>query len=138
MIKTSFIALLLIAAIARADQASEAVSASLDADGVQRATLVLDSFSYTPSHLVVTVDRPVELTLVSKSGLTPHNLVLDDAASGLSLRQDVRAGQTVTLSFTPTRAGRFAFFCDKKPPFMASHRDRGMEGVLEVRPVAEP
>lgn len=138
MIKTSLVSLFLVAAAASADQPSAPVAATLDADGVQRATLILDSFSYTPSHLVVTVGRPVELTLVSKSGLAPHNLVLDDPASGLALRKDVRAGQTVTLSFTPTRTGRFAFFCDKKPPFMASHRDRGMEGVLEVRPAAEP
>lgn len=30
-------------------------------------------------------------------------------------------------------AGSFAFFCDKKAPFMASHREKGMVGVLEVR-----
>jgi plastocyanin len=109
------------------------VTATLDADGVQRATLILDNYSYTPSHLVVAAGKPVELTLASESGFAPHNLVIDDPASDLSIRQDVGSGKTVQLAFTPTRAGRFVFYCDKKAPFMASHRKKGMEGVLEVR-----
>lgn len=107
--------------------------AVIDADGVQRATLTLDSYSYTPRDLVVEVNRPVELTLTSVSDFVPHNLVLDDPASGLDLRQDVGAGKTVQLRFTPTQVGRFPFFCDKKAPFMPDHRSKGMEGVLEVR-----
>lgn len=105
----------------------------MDADGVQRTTVKLDSYFYSPSHLVVQVDKPVELTLVSESSFAPHNLIIDDPASGLSIRQDVGSGKTVKLAFTPTKTGSFAFFCDKKAPFMASHREKGMEGVLEVR-----
>ncbi len=103
------------------------------ADGVQRATITLDSYSYAPSHLVVAAAKPVELTLISVSGFAGHNIVIDDPASGLSIDQDVGAGKTVKLTFTPTRTGTFAFYCDKKAPFMASHREKGMEGVLEVR-----
>jgi plastocyanin len=124
------------AAQAGETDAAAPITASMDADGVQRATLTLDSYSYTPSHLIVTAGRPVELTLVSVSSLVPHNLVLNDPASGLSLKQDVGAGKTVKLTFTPTQPGTFAFFCDKKPPFMSSHRAKGMEGKLEVRPAA--
>jgi hypothetical protein len=28
--------------------------------------------------------------------------------------------------------GRYPFYCDKKLFFMAGHREKGMEGVLEV------
>jgi plastocyanin len=108
-------------------------TATLGADGVQRATLVLDNYSYEPSHLIVEVNRPVELTLVSESGFTPHNIVIDDPASALFVRKDVGSGKTVKVTFTPTVTGSFAFYCDKKAPFMASHREKGMEGVIEVR-----
>lgn len=109
------------------------VAATVDADGVQRLTMVLDNYFYRPKHIVVAVDKPVELTLVSESGFAPHNIVIDDPASGLDIRKDVGSGKTVKLSFTPKRTGTFVFFCDKKAPFMASHRAKGMEGVIEVR-----
>jgi len=109
------------------------IVATIDADGVQRATLVLDSYSYSPSHLIVEVNRPVELTLTSVSSFAPHNLVIDDPESGLAIRHDVGSGSTSQLRFTPTHVGTFPFFCDKKAPFMASHRKKGMEGTLEVR-----
>ncbi len=116
-----------------ADEAAAPVTATLDADGVQRATMTLDNYAYVPGHLIVAANEPVELTLVSESGFASHNIVIDDPASGLSIRQDVGSGKTVKLTFTPTRAGTFPFYCDKKAPFMASHREKGMEGVLEVR-----
>lgn len=115
------------------DAAAGPVTATIDADGVQRATLMLDSYSYTPSYLIVEVNKPVELTLTNESGFVTHNLVLDDPASGLKLKQNVGGGDTAKLAFTPTRTGTFVFYCDKKAPFMASHREKGMEGKLEVR-----
>lgn len=113
--------------------AAAPVTATLDADGVQRAAMVLDSYSYSPSHLVVEVGKPVELTLTRASSMVPHNIIIDDPASGLSIDQDVPGGKTVILRFTPMHTGKFAFYCDKKAPFSASHREKGMEGVLEVR-----
>jgi heme/copper-type cytochrome/quinol oxidase subunit 2 len=115
-----------------------AAVATIGADGVQRLTLVLDSYSYEPANLVVEVNRPVELTLTSESSFVPHNLVLDDPASGLNLRQDVGPGKTVKLTFTPTKVGRFAYYCDKKATFMPSHRAKGMEGTIDVRAAPAP
>lgn len=110
-----------------------AVTATVDADGVQRVKMILDSYSYEPAHLIVAAGKPVELMLESISGFAPHNIVIDDPASGLNVRKDVGAGNTTTVTFTPDKTGKFAFYCDKKAPFMASHREKGMEGVLEVR-----
>ena len=36
------------------------------------------------------------------------------------------------IAFTPAKVGSYPFYCDKKPWFLASHRKKGMEGVLEV------
>lgn len=116
-----------------ADSASPPYTVPLDQDGVQRATVQLDSYSYSPNHLIVQVGKPVELTLVSVTLITPHNFILLDSAAGLAVEQDIGAGKTVVVRFTPTRPGLFPFYCDKKLPFFPSHREKGMEGRLEVR-----
>ena len=103
------------------------------ADGMQRATIILDSYSYTPQHLIVQAGKPVELLLTSITTITPHNFVLWDEAAGLFIERDVSAGKTVTVQFTPTKPGTYSFYCDKKLLFLPSHREKGMEGTLEVR-----
>ncbi len=102
-------------------------------DGIQRVTIILDSYSYSPNHLVVESGKTVELTLTSVTTITPHNFIIKDSAGGLSVEQDVGAGKTVLVRFVPTQRGLFPFFCDKRLWPMPSHRDKGMEGVLEVK-----
>lgn len=101
----------------------------LAADGVQRATITLDSYSYTPKHLIVEAGKPVELTLTSVTTITPHNFIVKE----LSVEQDVSAGKTVVVTFTPTQTGLFPIYCDKRLWPLPSHRDKGMEGTLEVK-----
>ena len=103
------------------------------ADGVQRATVTLDSYSYSPNHLIVEAGKPVELTLTSVTTIIPHNFIIKDPAGSLSVEQDVSAGKTVTITFTPTQPGTFPIYCDKRLWPLPSHRDKGMEGKLEVR-----
>ena len=102
-------------------------------DGVQRAVVEADSYDFVPRHLVVRAGTPVELTFKSLTWLVPHNVVIDDPRSGLAIREAIPAGESVTVRFTPVVAGTFAIYCDKKLPFFKSHREKGMEGVLEVR-----
>ena len=102
-------------------------------DGIQRATVILDSYSYTPSHLIVQAGKPVELLLTSITSITPHNFLLKNEAAGLSIERDVSSGRTVTVQFTVRKPGLYPFYCDKKLLFFPSHRVKGMEGVLEVR-----
>ena len=103
------------------------------ADGVQRATVTLDSYSYSPNHLIVEAGKPVELTLTSVTTIIPHNFIIKEPAGNLSVEQDVSAGKTVTITFTPTQPGTFPIYCDKRLWPLPSHRDKGMEGKLEVR-----
>lgn len=104
-----------------------------DADGIQRATIILDSYTYAPKHLVVLAGKPVELTLRSVTSLTPHNFLITEPVAGFRVEQDVGAGKTATVKFTPMHPGTYPFYCDKKLLFFASHREKGMEGRLEVR-----
>ena len=99
------------------------------ADGVQRATIILDSYSYTPNHVIVEAGKPVELTLTSVTTITPHNFIIKE----LSVEQDVSAGKTITIKFTPTQMGTFPIYCDKRLWPLPSHRDKGMEGKFEVK-----
>jgi heme/copper-type cytochrome/quinol oxidase subunit 2 len=102
-------------------------------DGIQRATVILDSYSYSPDYLLVERGKPVELTLKSVTTIIPHNFIITDPASRLAVEQDVSAGQTVMARFVPAEPGRFPFFCDKRLWPLPSHRDKGMEGILEVK-----
>lgn len=115
---------------ADAPQFGPPVVVAVDTDGVQRATVTLDSYSYFPNHLVVHAGKPVEFTLTSVTTITPHNFVIKE----LSVEQDVGAGKTVTITFTPTQPGVFPIYCDKRLWPFPSHRDKGMEGKLEVKP----
>ena len=102
-------------------------------DGVQRASITLDSYSYSPNHLIVEAGKPVELTLTSVTTLIPHNFIIKEPAGNLSIEQDVSAGKTVIIRFTPAQPGTFPIYCDKRLWPLPSHRDKGMEGKLEVR-----
>ena len=102
---------------------------SVGTDGVQRATITLDSYSYTPKHLIVEAGKPVELILTSVTTITPHNFIIKE----LSVEQDLSAGKTITITFTPTQPGTFPIYCDKRLWPLPSHRDKGMEGTFEVK-----
>ena len=109
---------------------------SVDPDGIQRAQIIVDSYRFTPDHLIVTADAPVELTLKGTAWLIPHNFVLEAPTNNIeasTILREVLPGRTVTVRFTPTSAGQFKFTCDKKLLFFKSHEARGMVGTLEVR-----
>jgi len=109
----------------------EEVVATVDADGVQRVEVVAGSYFFKPNRIIVKVGVPLELKLSKESGMAPHDFVLKAPDAGLDISENLDTkGKTITV--TPTRAGTYPFHCSKKLLFFTSHRDRGMEGVLEV------
>lgn len=115
-----------------ADKESEPVVVQISSDGVQRLDVTLDSYSFSPNHIIVSVNKPVELTLKSLSTIVPHNFTLKDTEAGLNVDENISPGKEVKVSFTPTKAGTYQFYCSKKSLF-ANHRKKGMEGTLDVR-----
>lgn len=105
-----------------------------DTEGIQRASIVLDSYAYTPSHISVQVGVPVEFQLENQSFLTPHNFIIDYPEVDLQQNVSVDAGDSVTIRFLAQTPGTYTFYCDKQLLFFPSHREEGMEGLLEVRP----
>ena len=128
---TSTLLVLMLAGSAFAVDSSTAV-AEIGKDGVQRATLILNSYSFAPDRLVIAVGKPVELTLKNAASVTPHDFVLTPKA-GLIIKQNVKPGGEAVLRFTPTVPGEFEFYCSKKRLFFASHKAKGMAGTLVVR-----
>ena len=109
------------------------ISVPIDSDGVQRAMVEVDSFTFTPHHLVVIAGQPVELTFKSVTWVVPHSVIIDDPRFGLHIQAELPAGENRMITFTPTIPGSFAIYCDRKLPFVKSHREKGQEGRLEVR-----
>jgi plastocyanin domain-containing protein len=102
-------------------------------DGMQRAEIIVDSYSYMPDHLIVRANAPVELILKSVTLIVPHTFVIQAKEAGLEIHEDIPSGKAITVRFTPTQTVKFKFFCDKKLLFLKSHEARGMVGSLEVR-----
>ena len=103
------------------------------ADGVQRITLTSGSYFFKPDRIVVKANVPVELLASRESGVTPHNFVIKAQEAGVMVDEDLGT-EPKKIGFTATKPGKYPFYCSKKLPFMAGHREKGMEGVLEVVP----
>jgi plastocyanin domain-containing protein len=103
----------------------------IDKDGVQRVEIVGGDYFFKPGHIIVKVKLPVELKIRKDGYIVPHSIVINAPEAGITVNESL-SRDPKTMSFTPTKTGRYPMFCDKKPPFLASHREKGMEGILEV------
>lgn len=99
-------------------------------DRAQSVTLTLGDYRFDPDRIEASAGQPVTSVLVNRDGITPHDFTLRDAQASLDLDVDVPAGQTTEVHFEISTAGTCPFYCNKKLPFMKSHRDRGMQGRL--------
>ena len=120
--------------IALGEDEQEVLVLQRDAEGIQRAFIVLDSYEYTPSHISVEAGAPIEFELENRSFLTPHNFIIDHPEAGIQQDVNVDAGDLITIQFLVETPGTYTFYCDKQLLFFPSHREEGMEGRLEVRP----
>ncbi|MBN3775478.1 quinol oxidase [Burkholderia sp. Se-20378] len=107
------------------------VRVPVDADGVQRVAIVGGSYFFRPNHVIVRAHVPVELTVSAEPGLVPHSFEIDAPQAGITVHTEL-ATTPKTFRFTPAQPGRFAYYCTHRLLFFRSHRERGMEGVLDV------
>ena len=98
---------------------------------VKIVEIKVDSYSFQPDHIIVKVNQPLELRLRSVTSIIPHNFTINHPESGLEIDQDISSGDDKTVTFTPTKTGKYEFYCDKKNIF-ANHKKKGMIGILEV------
>lgn len=110
---------------------AEAVRVPPAADGVQRATIEGGSYYFRPARLVVKANLPVELSVSVGRSVIPHSFVIQAPDAGIAVDEDLSSVPKL-IRFTPTAAGRYPFYCRNRLLFFESHREKGMEGVLEV------
>lgn len=130
-----FLSLAALAPGALAEPQSEAaneVVAVVGADGIQRADVVGGSYFFKPRRVIVKVNVPVELKVSKEAGMAPHNMVVKAPDAGVDFSVGLGT-EPRTVAFTPTKTGEYAIYCNKRFLFFASHREQGMEGVLDVR-----
>lgn len=108
-------------------------TATVDKDGVQRVSVLGGGYFFDPYHIIVKVNLPVELTVRKESGMVPHNIVVKAAEAGIDFEEELGSDPKV-VKFTPVKTGKYPMYCSKKLLFFDSHREKGMEGILEVVP----
>lgn len=111
--------------------ADDIVHATVSEDGIQHVSIEGGSYYFKPSHVIVKVNVPVELTVSVVKGVIPHTLVIQSTAANISVDERL-SSEPKTIRFTPTAKGSYPFYCKNKLLFLKSHREKGMEGVLEV------
>jgi plastocyanin len=99
---------------------------------LQQIEIKLGDHRFTPAEIRLVAGQPAALTLVNTDGMTPHNFKLEFSGDRADIDVDVSAGDSVEVRLDPLPAGTYTFYCDKKLPFMKSHRAKGMEGSLIV------
>lgn len=114
-----------------AEEKKKVYVASIDKDGIQRIEVLGGGYYYDPDYIIVKKDIPVELIIKKEPGIVPHNIVIRQPEAGMDIRESMSTKEKV-IKFTPRKAGKYPFYCDKKLLFFKNHREKGMEGIIEV------
>ena len=125
--------LLLLASSGIADEksAGKRFVAAIDKDGYQRVEMTAGEYYFDPATVVVKVNVPIELTIKKAGGITPHNFVIKAPQADLDFQIDLTSDPK-KVSFMATKAGSYPFACTNQLLFFKSHKERGMQGMLEV------
>lgn len=107
------------------------VVAALGPDGIQRVEVIGGSYYFDPDSIVLKVNVPVELRVKNAGGGTPHSIACKAPEAGIDFAASL-SNETKIIKFTPTKVGKYPFWCTKKFLFFKSHKDHGMTGVIEV------
>ncbi len=114
-----------------AAEAKDTYKAVVGSDGVQHVDIIGDSYFFKPDHIIVKVNIPVEFKVRKESGFVPHDIVIDAPIAGVYVKESLGTEPKV-IRFTPNKTGKYFFYCDKSLLGFHRHRDKGMEGTLEV------
>lgn len=129
-----FAVFLLIAGVSFAQdtgQEKKVFKAAIDKDGIQRAEITGGEYFFEPYHIIVKINVPVELRVRKKPGIVPHDIIVNAPEAGINFKEDL-SKESKVIKFTPKKTGKYPVYCSKKLLFFKSHRERGMEGLLEV------
>ena len=123
-----------------------ACSGAESAGEVQSLTLEAQDLAFSPANLEITAGQPVRLTLQNNGALEHDFSVMEFPMEGEAAEADgsgheaghggedepdlhvsALGGASATLDFTPTKAGKYEFWCT-----VPGHKEAGMTGSLVV------
>ncbi len=110
------------------------VVATLDSDGVQRVDITAGEYYFDPNYIAVKANIPVEFKVKKVPGYISHDIMVKAPDAGIDFKVDLSDKEAKAIKFTPTKVGKYTMECDKRFLFFKSHKERGMEGVIEVVP----
>jgi len=105
--------------------------ATVDDKGTQQVEIVGGDYYYDPNYIIVKINKPVELRVKKTAGYIPHNLVVHAPEAGIDFKLELKT-EVQTVRFTPTKIGTYPIYCDKSMLWFKTHREKGMEGLIEV------
>jgi plastocyanin len=108
--------------------------ATVGPDGVQHVEIMGGEYYFDPNYIVVKVNVPVELSVKKAKGYVPHNIEVKAPDAGMDFKVDLSDKAAKSVTFTPSKVGKYEMLCDKKVLWFKSHKDRGMDGFIEVVP----
>ncbi|MGH8710115.1 MAG: quinol oxidase [Burkholderiales bacterium] len=127
----SFVVSSVAVAFADAQDKTEAYNATVDKDGVQHVRIIGGSYFFKPDRIVVKKGIPVELSVSKEPGMAPHSIVANAPEAGIVFDESLN-GNLKIIKFIATATGEYIFYCKNKLPFFPSHREKGMQGIIEV------
>lgn len=120
-----------VAVFVGAQDKTEAYTATVDKDGVQHISIIGGSYFFKPDRIVVKKNMPVELSVSQEPGIVPHSIVANAPDAGIVFDESLSSNPKI-ITFTAQATGEYSFYCKNKLPFFPSHREKGMQGVIEV------
>jgi len=102
---------------------SQVAGAETDTDAnVQVVSVEAGSFYFKPNEIHTKVGQSVKIVMTAKDMM--HDFYIDELGVKLPI---TKAGETNTVTFTPTQKGTFEFYCS-----VGNHRQQGQVGRLIV------
>ncbi len=107
--------------------------AAVGPDGVQHVEITGGEYYFDPNYIIVKVNTPVELKVRKAPGFISHDITVKAPEAGIDFKADL-GKEWQSIKFTPTKVGKYEMFCDERFLWFTSHKDRGMDGFIEVVP----
>ena len=127
----SFVVFSVAAAFADTQDKTEVYTATVDKDGVQHVSIIGGSYFFKPDRIIVKKNILVELSVTKEPGMAPHSIVANAPEAGIVFDESLSSNPKI-ITFTAQATGEYVFYCKNKLPFFPSHREKGMQGIIEV------
>jgi heme/copper-type cytochrome/quinol oxidase subunit 2 len=106
---------------------------TIGSDGVQHIEIIGGEYYFDPNYIVVKINTPVELKVKKATGYVAHDIEVKAPEAGIDFEVDL-GKDWKSVTFTPSKVGKYEMICDKRFLWFKSHKDRGMDGYIEVVP----